>query len=101
AFVACIYFLVAVSVISTGLLDHVASLPVALGIVAGVLVTLALATAAWQLAATARGASTRSAPSSGPFPPPPSAERGRRGAYRRRPPGPASRPSPPSRRSSP
>lgn len=49
AFVACIYFLVATSVIAVGLLDEVSSLAVALALVAAVLVVLALATSVWQL----------------------------------------------------
>ena len=49
AFVACIYVMVATSVIGVGLLDQAASLAVALALVAAVLVALALATAAWQL----------------------------------------------------
>jgi len=49
AFVACIYFLVATSVIGVGLLDEVSSLAVAVALVAAVLVVAALATAGWQL----------------------------------------------------
>jgi len=49
AFVACIYFVVAGSAIGVGLLAEVASLAVALGLVAAVLVALALTTAVWQL----------------------------------------------------
>jgi predicted MFS family arabinose efflux permease len=49
AFIACIYFLVATSVISTGLLDLWLSLSVAVGAVALALTACALATAAWQL----------------------------------------------------
>jgi MFS family permease len=49
AFVACIYFVVACSSIGVGLLDEVASLAVALALVAAVLVALALTTAVWQL----------------------------------------------------
>jgi MFS family permease len=97
AFVACIYFFVATSVIGVGLLDQVASLAVALALVAAVLVVLALATAVWQLR-RAGGASTRSAPSTGPSRPPPSAARDRPGTRTRRPPGTACRPIPPSRR---
>jgi MFS family permease len=48
AFVACIYFLVATSVIGVGLLDEVSSLAVAVALVAAVLVVAALATAGWQ-----------------------------------------------------
>ena len=66
AFVAWIYFVVATSAISVGLLDELASLAIALALVAAVLITLALATAAWQLS-RAGGASTRSAPSTAPF----------------------------------
>lgn len=55
AFVACIYFLVATSVISVGLLDQVLSLAVALGVVAVALVALAVATAAWQVRVRGRG----------------------------------------------
>lgn len=69
AFVACIYFVVASSAIGVGLLGQVSSLALALALVAAVLVTLALATAAWQLR-RAGGASTRLAPSSGLSPPP-------------------------------
>jgi MFS family permease len=100
AFVACIYFLVATSVIAVGLLDQIASLAVSLALVAAVLVALALVLAAWQLS-RAGDASTRSAPSSGPPLRRPSAGRGRPGTHRRRPPGTASRPTPPSRPSSP
>jgi MFS family permease len=97
AFVACIYFLVAVSVIGVGVLDRVASLATALALVAACLVALALVTAVWQLS-RADGASTRSAPSSGPFPPRSSVGRGRPGTRTHRPPGTASRPIPPTRR---
>jgi MFS family permease len=69
AFVACIYFVVACSAIGVGLLGQVASLAVALALVAAVLVALALTTAIWQLR-RAGGASTRSAPSSGLSRPP-------------------------------
>jgi MFS family permease len=99
AFVACIYFLVASSVIAVGLLDRVASLSVALAFVAAGLVALALATAAWQLRRSG-GASRRSAPSSGPCRPPWSAGRARPGTYTSRPRGTASRPTPPTRPSS-
>jgi MFS family permease len=65
AFVACVYFMVAVSVISIGLLDQVVSLRASLALVAAVLVVLAVATAVWQLRRSG-GASRRSVPSSGP-----------------------------------
>jgi MFS family permease len=65
AFVACIYFVVASSAICVGLLDQVSSLPVAIALVAAVLVALTLTTAAWQLRRV-DGASTRSVPSTGP-----------------------------------
>ena len=99
AFVASIYFLVATSVIGVGVLDQVASLPVALGLVAAVLIALALSTAGWQLR---RGsdASTRSAPSNGPCRTRPSAARDHRGTHTCRPRGTASRPIPPTRRPS-
>jgi MFS family permease len=97
AFVACIYFLVAASVIGVGLLDQVASLAVALALVAAILVALALATAIWQLR-RAHDASTRSAPSIDPSPPPRSTVRDRPGTRTRRPPGTACRPIPPTRR---
>jgi MFS family permease len=48
AFIACIYFLVATGVISTGLLDLRFSLSVAVGVVSVVLATAALAGAGWQ-----------------------------------------------------
>lgn len=48
AFIACIYFLVASSVISTGLLDLAFSLEVAVEAVALVLVALALTACGWQ-----------------------------------------------------
>lgn len=99
AFVACIYFLVASSVISVGLLDEAVSLATALALVAAVLVAAALATAAWQLR-RAGGASRRSVPSSAPSRTPPSAARDRPGTRTRRPPGTASRPIPPTRRPS-
>jgi MFS family permease len=97
AFVACIYFLVATSVISVGLVDQVVSLAVALAVVAAALVGLALVTAMWQLR-RAGDASTRSAPSTAPCRLPPSEVRGRPGTHRRRPRGTACRPSPPTRR---
>jgi MFS family permease len=50
AFIAAIYALVASSVVGTGALDHWLSLSLSVDIVAGLLVLLALATAAWQLA---------------------------------------------------
>jgi hypothetical protein len=49
AFVACIYFVVASSVIATGLLDLRFSLTVSVGVVAAALMMLALGLAAWQL----------------------------------------------------
>lgn len=49
AFVACIYFLVATSVIAVGVLDEAVSLSAALAAVAAVLVVLAVATSVWQL----------------------------------------------------
>jgi MFS family permease len=49
AFIACIYLLVAVSVISTGALDAVMSLTGAFVLVASVLAALAVAMALWQL----------------------------------------------------
>ncbi|HST15239.1 MAG TPA: MFS transporter [Gaiellaceae bacterium] len=52
AFVACIYFLVASSVIGVGLVDRLVSLAVALALVAAVLVVAALATSLWQLKPT-------------------------------------------------
>jgi MFS family permease len=99
AFVASIYFLVATSVIGVGLLDQVASLAIALALVASVLVVLALTTAAWQLG-RAGGASTRSAPNSGPSPTPPSAAPDRPGRRTCRSRGTASPPIPPTRPSS-
>jgi MFS family permease len=99
AFVACIYFLVATSVISVGLLDHVASLALALALVAAVLVALAVATAAWQLRRSG-DASRRLAPSSDPCRPRESAAPGRPGTCRRHLRGTASRPTPPTRRAS-
>ena len=48
AFISCIYFLVACSVIASGVLDLRFSLSVSVGAVAGALVALAAATAAWQ-----------------------------------------------------
>jgi predicted MFS family arabinose efflux permease len=50
AFIACVYFLVATAVISTGLLDLRFSLSLSVGAVALVLVTAALAGAAWHAA---------------------------------------------------
>jgi Major Facilitator Superfamily len=49
AFIACIYFLVATSVIATGLLDLRLSLTLSVGAVALVLCCCAFATAGWQL----------------------------------------------------
>jgi predicted MFS family arabinose efflux permease len=49
AFIAAIYALVASSVVATGALDRWLSLSLSVDIVAGVLVLLALAAAAWQL----------------------------------------------------
>jgi MFS family permease len=49
AFISCIYFLVATSVISTGLLDRIQSLTVAVTIIAVVLMAIAACTTAWQL----------------------------------------------------
>jgi MFS family permease len=49
AFIACIYFTVAIAVISTGLLDRLLSLTVSVGAVAVALVAVAIATVAWQL----------------------------------------------------
>jgi MFS family permease len=49
AFISCIYFLVATSVISSGLLDEWLSLPTAVGTVATVLAVFAAALAAWQV----------------------------------------------------
>jgi MFS family permease len=49
AFIGCIYFLVACSVISSGLLDFRFSLSVSVASVAVALILVALATAAWQL----------------------------------------------------
>jgi MFS family permease len=95
AFVACIYFVVATSVISVGLLDRAVSLSVALGVVAAVLVVLALSTAGWQI--RGRGASRRWAPSSAPRPRRRPTEQDRPGTCRRRPPGTAYRPTPPTR----
>ena len=51
AFIACIYFLVATSVIATGLLDLRFSLSVSVGAVSLVLVAFALTGAGWQLRA--------------------------------------------------
>jgi hypothetical protein len=51
AFIGCIYFLVAGSVISTGLLDLRLSLTVSVGAVAVALAVTSLAAAAWQLSA--------------------------------------------------
>ena len=51
AFIACIYLLVAVSVISTGALDAVMSLTGAFVLVAAVLAAVALGTALWQVRA--------------------------------------------------
>jgi hypothetical protein len=99
AFVACIYFLVASSVIAVGLVDQVVSLAIALALVAAGLVGLALATAVWQLRRSG-GASRRSAPSSGPCRSPRSGAQARPGTYRPRPRGTASRPTPPTRPSS-
>ncbi len=50
AFVSCIYFVVAVSVISAGLLDRGLSLALSVDIVAAVLAVLAVAAAVWQAA---------------------------------------------------
>lgn len=50
AFVCCIYLVVAVAVISTGLLDLRITLTAAVAAVASALAAAALATAAWQLA---------------------------------------------------
>ena len=52
AFIACIYFLVAAAVISTGLLDLRFSLSLAVGAVSVVLVAVASGTAVWQARAT-------------------------------------------------
>jgi len=49
AFIGCIYFLVACSVISSGLLDLRFSLSVSVASVAVALIVVALATAAWQV----------------------------------------------------
>lgn len=48
AFISCIYFLVATSVIATGLLDRFLTLTVSVEIVAGSLVLLAVTAAGWQ-----------------------------------------------------
>jgi len=48
AFITCIYVAVAGSVITVGLLDTRVSLAVAVGIVAGVLAAISLATGAWH-----------------------------------------------------
>jgi MFS family permease len=48
AFISCIYFLVATSVITTGLLDRFLTLTVSVELVAGSLVLLAVTTAGWQ-----------------------------------------------------
>jgi MFS family permease len=50
AFIACIYFLVATFVIGSGLLGSIFSLDVAVESVGGVLIAVALATAAWHAA---------------------------------------------------
>jgi len=49
AFISCIYFLVAMAVISSGLLDLHFSLTVSVGAVASALIVVAVSTAAWQL----------------------------------------------------
>jgi MFS family permease len=56
AFISCIYFLVACSVIASGLLDVRFSLDLSVASVAVALVAIALGTAAWQLRAGRRGA---------------------------------------------
>ena len=58
AFIACIYFLVATFVVGSGLLGSIFSLDVAVEAVGGVLIAVALATAAWH-AAIARPAAPR------------------------------------------
>jgi MFS family permease len=49
AFIGCIYLVVAVSVIATGVLDRRLSLSLAVGLVALALAAVAVATAVWQL----------------------------------------------------
>jgi hypothetical protein len=49
AFIACIYALVACSVLATGILGTWFSLTVSVGAVAVVLILVALTTSAWQL----------------------------------------------------
>jgi MFS family permease len=49
AFISCIYFLVATSVISTGVFDRILSLTVAVTIVAAALMVVAACATAWQL----------------------------------------------------
>ena len=68
AFIACIYALVAASVIAAGALDRTFSLAVSVGAVELVLLVIALAAAAWQ-AGVARGWSAASASLRGTAPP--------------------------------
>jgi MFS family permease len=57
AFIACIYALLAVAVVGSGLLNEYVSLTVAVGVVAAALAVLAVLVASWQarVAATGRG----------------------------------------------
>jgi MFS family permease len=54
AFISCIYFLVATSVITTGALDEVLSLTLSVTIVAVVLIAFAAVATAWQLGVSLR-----------------------------------------------
>jgi MFS family permease len=61
AFIACIYFLVAIFVIAAGLLDSLFSLTVAIELVGTVLIAVALGAAAWHAASSHAGAPRRRA----------------------------------------
>jgi protein-S-isoprenylcysteine O-methyltransferase Ste14 len=49
AFIACIYAIVALSVVATGVLNEWFSLPLSVDAIAIVLIVLSLAAAAWQM----------------------------------------------------